>query len=269
MARALYGFSRMNSVSCLPSSPAFDLTDSIIAVVGRPGSGKTTLKSYICEILKASPHNATIIEPEVFEAGDLNTGALQSCIIQATGSDSSQWAIYKDAQRKGAESLKCLSEKRGDSGMVVLIIDESHRLTRATLDALKVLNDQAYRGFGKLVHIVLFGQPLLPGKIHDPSNDQFEIRTEFMEIPQLEDGWKYVQTRLQASGSSQAEIDSIFPTDTVSAFRAKAESLRCTGMLTPIYMENIFIKAMNYSCDAHRDKVLPAVVEEIQVMEVG
>src|SRR5215472_14410801 len=95
-----------------------------------------------------------------------------------------------------------LVEQAQDGRTVVLIVDEAHNLEWEVLEEIRLLGNLENRG-GKLLQIILAGQPELDRKLDAPNLRQLKQRIVLrttLEPFTLRDAVEYMQSRLEKAG---------------------------------------------------------------------
>jgi general secretion pathway protein A len=186
-----------------------------MVLTGEAGTGKTTLLNQLLDYLHRR-HRSTAL---IFHAR-LEPAELLQFILRDFG-------------------VHCLSHVKGDmidalynwlltrhsaGDLPVLIIDEAQALPAQTLDELRLLlNLETPRG--KLLQIILSGQPELDEKLRLPALRQLRQRIMFHSRISLlapEEIGTYISFRLSAAGSTDV---SFFPEDAVQAIYAASHGI--------------------------------------------
>jgi len=101
-----------------------------------------------------------------------------------------------------------LVEQTQDGRTVVLIVDEAHNLEWEVLEEIRLLGNLENRG-GKLLQIILAGQPELDRKLDAPNLRQLKQRIVLrcnLQPFTLRDALDYMQSRLERAGISDQTI---------------------------------------------------------------
>lgn len=140
-------------------------SEGVIKVTGEVGSGKTMLCRMLLERLPQYVEAIYLANPS------LSRDELLYAIADGLG-------LNLEGQRVNVimQALQnLLTRKVAEGKRVVVLVDEAHAMPLDTLEELRLLyNLQA--GNQKLLHIVLFGQPELNGKLDQPSMRQLKDR---------------------------------------------------------------------------------------------
>lgn len=101
-----------------------------------------------------------------------------------------------------------LVERAQDGSTVVLIVDEAHNLEWEVLEEIRLLGNLENRN-GKLLQIILAGQPELDRKLDAPNLRQLKQRIVLrchLDPFTLRDAVEYIESRLERAGMPQQKI---------------------------------------------------------------
>ena len=169
--------------------------EGFIKVVGEVGTGKTALCRDLLEKLDGDYHTIYLPNPSV-RGSDL----LRS-IVDELGESLPERVGMHAIQKKTREALIDIA-KRGER--VVVLVDEAQTMQAATLEELRLLSNLESR-MGKLIQVVLFGQPELDEKLDRYSLRQLQQRIAFSaRLERLDQATcrLYIQRRLAHGGAS-------------------------------------------------------------------
>src|ERR1019366_7773849 len=164
-------------------------------LVGRAGLGKTTVLFTLVQMLKGQAQIAFLANPYYDRATVLDS-ILASLGLEPAPSLAANHKLF----------YQYLLKTHSAGKTVVVIFDEAQDLTRDTLEAIRILSDFETPE-GKLVQIILAGQPRLAETLNQPDCEQ--IRQRFNAIARLEplsgrEVHRYMAHRLQTAGGSIA-----------------------------------------------------------------
>jgi general secretion pathway protein A len=170
-----------------------------IVLTGEVGTGKTTLLECLRDYLEAQYvefafiFNSRINVEQFFEmiAYDLNLPCKRTSKTEVL------FALNQ-----------LLVEQAQDGRTVVLIVDEAHNLDWDVLEEIRLLGNLENRG-GKLVQVILSGQPELDRKLDAPNLRQLKQRIVLrctLEPFTLRDAVDYIQSRLEHAGMPEQRI---------------------------------------------------------------
>lgn len=172
----------------------------LMLLTGEAGTGKTTLVHRLLDTLRPQGVSTSYVFHSRLDAEDLFDFILRD------------FGVAGGARRGKGELLTTLHDwalqrcARGDSPVV--IIDEAQALSPATLDELRLLLNLESPG-GKLIQIVLAGQPELEEKLRRPDLRQLRQRVMFRSrLPLLSEAETnaYIRLRVARAGRVEGEI---------------------------------------------------------------
>ncbi len=186
---------------------AIQTRQGLMVLTGEAGAGKTTLLQQLLDTL----HKTGVSSSYVFHSR-LDAEDLFHFILRDFGVDC-------PSRRKG-DMIHALHDwlvQRHSAGDTpVVVIDEAHVLPTETIDDLRLLLNLESAG-GKLVQLILAGQPELDEQLRRPELRQLRQRVMFRcKLPLLtrEETARYLRFRLASAGTDDAEL---FPVETVDA----------------------------------------------------
>jgi general secretion pathway protein A len=164
-----------------------------IVLTGEVGTGKTTLLECLRDYLEsqyiefAFLFNSRINSDQFFEmiAYDLNLPCARTSKTEVL------FALNQ-----------LLVEQAQDSRTVVLLVDEAHNLEWEVLEEIRLLGNLENRN-GKLLQIILSGQPELDRKLDAPNLRQLKQRVVLrcnLQPFTLRDAVEYMESRLEKAG---------------------------------------------------------------------
>jgi len=232
-----------------------------LAVIGESGAGKSVLRRDLIDRIQREEHAITPIFPRTIDKERLTASAVCDAIIEDISQERPKRSL--EAKARQIERLLTGSSRGGNSH--VLIIEEAHDLTVATLKYLKrfwELED----GFRRLIAIILIGQPELKGTLDERRNWQArEVirRIEPVELAPLGNHLEaYLAMKLKRLGKEAGEV---FDADAYDAMRERltlqSRSSRAPiSMLYPLVVNNFTVKCMNLAAELGQRKVNADVV---------
>ncbi len=170
-----------------------------IVLTGEVGTGKTTMLECLRDYLEANYiefaflFNSRINVEQFFDmiAYDLNLPCTRTSKTEV---------LYALNQ--------LLVEQAQDGRTVVLIVDEAHNLEWDVLEEIRLLGNLENRG-GKLLQIILAGQPELDRKLDAPNLRQLKQRIVLrttLEPFTLRDAVEYIESRLARAGMPEQSV---------------------------------------------------------------
>jgi general secretion pathway protein A len=179
-------------------------SDGFVVVTGEIGAGKTTLLELFLSELDDTVSVARIHQTQV-------------SAVQFLQSVLSQFGIRPFNMRK-AELLDALSTHLRSllaaGRRVVIVVDEAQNLDTTVLEEIRMLSDIG-PGAGRVVSIILAGQPELNATLDSPALEQLAQRTRLRfhlrALSELETG-QYIMHRLEIAGAERHIFDpEVFP----------------------------------------------------------
>jgi general secretion pathway protein A len=163
-----------------------------IVITGEAGTGKTTLLRKLMRSLEATIHSVFVFNT------DLSFAALLRVILRDLGLPKQKADKVTMTEQLNAY----LIEQAQRSHIVALLIDEAQKLSDETLEGLRLLSNLE-TDKGKLIQIVLMGQPELEGKLDQANLRQLKQRVAIQcRLAPLkgEEVNRYIHYRVQAAG---------------------------------------------------------------------
>jgi general secretion pathway protein A len=172
--------------------------DGFVIITGEIGAGKTTLlEQFLSEL------DESVIVARIHQTQVTVVQFLQSLLVQ--------FGIRPFNMRK-AELLDALSTHLktllAEGMRVVIVIDEAQNLDPSVLEEIRMLSDIG-PGAGRVVSIILSGQPELNATLDSPLLEQLSQRTRLRfhlkTLTESETG-AYIQHRLEVAGAEREII---------------------------------------------------------------
>ena len=182
--------------------------EGIIAVTGEVGTGKTTLCRAVLNSLDKKTFAAYVPDPILTRDDLLKTLLVDFGVIstEEVWSGRLRGASRTELAYPLYEFLTSLQPLRA---FAVLIIDEAQNLPAPLLEEIRILSDMEGPGGGKLLQLLLIGQPELEQALTTPELRQLTQRlTTRIQIGPLtkEDVPGYVAYRLAVAGSGDVSF---------------------------------------------------------------
>lgn len=235
----------------------------MLAVIGESGSGKSTLRKLLQDRIAASGEKIKVIFPRTVDKSRLTVSAICDAVIQ----DVSDQKIRKSAEAKSRQMERVLTESSRAGWSHVLLIEEAHDLSIATLKYLKrfwELED----GFKRLLGIILVAQPELKPMLDESRNyDAREVirRIEVAELDPFvepEELKEYLDLKLRKAGSS---ADRCFSEDAYAAILDRMSRKTKSGAVLrfcyPLSVNNLVKSAMNKAASICEPKVTAELIK--------
>lgn len=228
----------------------------LIAVIGESGSGKSTLRRDLVERIRRDNEKITMIQPQTVDKTQLTAAHICDAIIN----DLSKEAPKVSLELKARQIQRILTESARVGNNHVLIIEEAHDLTNATLKYLKRFWEME-DGYKKLIGIVIVGQPELSDRLNEQRNPdlrEFIRRCEVATLKSLNGNLEeYLTLKFKRVGK---RLDEIFEKDAFDAVRARLTRVRpntqhVESHLYPLVVQNLIVKAMNQAVELGLAKI--------------
>ena len=203
----------------------------IAAVVGEPGSGKSTLIRRIHGLALKNEKHVRLVAVASLDRRKVTSAALSVALIRdLIEKDTSSWSM-----EARSELLRRTLEDQNRNGIVpALLIDEAHLLPPAALIAIKQVWD-SHIHFQQLA-VILVGQLLLKSRLRtDTTLKELTGRTALVELPKvIADAGDYLRWRFARVG---ANADEVFDATAFRALGIRAEY--------PLWINNLAVRAMH------------------------
>jgi type II secretory pathway predicted ATPase ExeA len=233
-----------------------------VAVVGESGAGKTTLLGDLQERIETERKQIVVIKPSVLGMEESDkvgkpvkvTGIIDAIIYTLDQTARPQQTI--EARTRQLQAMLEDSVKAGHSHL--LVIEEGHRLSTATLKHLKGLHELRM-GRRALLGILLLCQPEIRKRLNPNRQDLREVyqRIEMVELQPLDaDLHAYLKVRMARVAKS---LDELMDQDAVDAVRHRltvqaqgrpgARSAPVVSQVYPLAVNNFMVMALNSAAE--------------------
>lgn len=203
-----------------------------VAVLGKIGSGKTTLRAMVEDQI-ARETNLLVIWPEFFEQSKISAYEIARSILRETGAHAPgrASALGKAVTNK----LQTLTQ---NGNRVAIGFDECHKMAKGTVRSLKNFHEMSSGGFQKYLGIILFGWLSFAKTIEDEEFQEIYERLEIYYMPTFQGKLAagYLNHRMALIGKTTSDL---FDDDAVELLAANAE--------TPLQMGNLTNKALQHT----------------------
>jgi len=184
--------SKTHSKAFLSLSRGLEAGCGFLALIGKPGMGKTTLVLQLLNEFRRAAQTVFLFHTQC------NSREFLRYLLGNLGLD----AAGLDLVRMYEKLNQFLARERLAGRRVVLIIDECHNLDNSVLETVRLLSDFETPD-AKLMQIVLVGQTQLADKLSSPNLAQLRQRISILcRLDPLarEDIVRYIEHRLQVAG---------------------------------------------------------------------
>lgn len=223
-----------------------DAGRGFMALIAKPGMGKTTLLFQLLQQLRPNARTAFLFQTQC-DSREFMRFLLREVGCEVQG--------QQDFVSMHEEFNRCLLQEAHAGRRFVLVIDEAQNLEPAVLETVRLLSDfetpQA-----KLLQIVLSGQPELADKLARPSLRQLRQRISLLStlapLP-VQEVERYMTHRLSAAGRVNAPL---FTTAAVRLIAELSEGI-------PRNISNICFNAMSMGCAMRAKTIDVAIVQQV------
>jgi general secretion pathway protein A len=222
-----------------------EATRGFLALIAKPGMGKTTLLFHLLERFRTTAHTAFLFQTQC------DSREFMRLLLGELGYEEDT----QDIVRMHDELNKRLLQGAQAGRRLMVVVDEAQNLEPPVLETLRLLSNfetpQA-----KLMHIILAGQPGLADKLASPGLAQLRQRVSIVQgLEPLSSGEikNYVEHRLRIAGYTGGPL---FTVDAYEAMARFAEGI-------PRSVNNFCFHALSLACALQKKIVDPDIVEEV------
>jgi general secretion pathway protein A len=217
-----------------------------LALVGKPGMGKTTLLFQLLETFRPSARIVFLFHTQC------NSREFMRFLLMELGCDIDG---ERDLVTMYDRFNRCLLQEARAGRRFLIVIDEAQNLEPSVLETVRLLSNfetpQA-----KLLQIVLAGQPQLANKLTDPALRQLRQRISFVSallpLP-LQEVERYIVHRLWVAGYRNG---SLFTAEARKMIAELSDGI-------PRCVNNLCFGALSLGCALRQRIIDPEIVAEI------
>jgi general secretion pathway protein A len=216
-----------------------------LALIAKPGMGKTTLLFHLLEKFRHSARTAFLFQTQC------GSREFMRFLLAELGVESHD----QDFVRMHEEFNKLLLQEARAGRRFIVVVDEAQNLDATVMETVRLLSDfETPRA--KLLQIVLSGQPELADKLASRNMAQIRQRVSILNrlTPlSVDDTRKYIEHRLSVAGHS-------------GPLPFSAEALVAIARFTegiPRNINNFCFNALSLACALRQQVVDPTLVEEV------
>lgn len=240
---------------------------SITAIIAESGAGKSTIRKLLQHKISTECQNIRMIFPHTLDKSKLNTGSICTAIIKDIEPDTTVRSSLEGQARQVKEVL-LRSARAGFKH--VLMIEEAHDLSIQTLKYLKRFHEiETDDGFGKVLAIILVGQPELKIKLDVNRYPQAREFINRCEIATLDAMHNQVGAYLKHKfDRCNVNFDAIFEAAAVDAIRDRWTKVdpatrQVKTQLYPLIINNTATRAMNRAAELGLPVVPADLIKEL------
>jgi general secretion pathway protein A len=224
-----------------------DAGRGFVALIAKPGMGKTTLLFQLLEQLRGSARTVFLFQTQC-DAREL---------LRQTLADAGLDAQPGDVVRLHQQFNQLLACTARSGKRFVLVIDEAQNLENDALEAVRLLSDFE-TGRAKLLKIVLAGQPQLAEKLASPRLTQLRQRISILcRLKPLgrEETERYIAHRLHAAGHVGPPL---FTREALDLIAHHSQGI-------PRNINNLCFNALSLGYALDRPRIDASLIEEVTV----
>ena len=216
-------------------------------LVGRIGSGKTSMKIRIARELMDVKQEVRLIYPEFFDMNSLSVGSIASYILEEF-----DVKVPRSSPARVKKIKEQLTSMDKDDIRVALVFDECHRLNERVLVSLKNFWEMTNGGYNRLLGVVLFGQPkFIQATLRDVRFREIAERVQVLELPNFSKVTEdYLRHKISAAGG---DADQLFDKDSIKRI--------CANSRTPLAIGNLANTALMEAFRLEEKQVVSSMLD--------
>jgi general secretion pathway protein A len=216
-----------------------------MALIAKPGMGKTTLLFQLLEKLRGNARTAFIFQTQC------SSREFMRFLLAELGCETYQ----QDFVRMHDEFNRLLLQEARAGKRFVIVVDEAQNLEPSVLETIRLLSDfETPRA--KLLQIILAGQPELADKLSRPTLSQLSQRISILTRLarlSLQESSSYMAHRLRVAGSRN---DRLFTPEAEQLIWELSEGI-------PRLINNMCFNALSLGCALRATAIDVEVVKEV------
>ncbi len=216
------------------------------AVIGGIGSGKSTLRRRIEEMVKDSNGKLVLLWPKFYSMDKVHSRSIVTYLLHHF-----EKRVPQDLLARAATLENLLADLSERGIRVAMGFDECHRLDKNLIVALKNFWELGSGGYDRYLGIVLFGQPSFEATLLE--HREITERVSIIRMPGLgKQANSYLTHRLQIAGG---RLEKLFEPAAISRLIKLAD--------TPLGLGNIANAALTQAYELSERQVKAAFIPEI------
>src|SRR5216684_6362717 len=216
-----------------------------LALIARPGMGKTSLLFHLLEKLRTSARTVFVFQTQC------TSRELMRFMLAELGHDSNE----QDFVRMHEEFNRCLIQEAKAGRRFIVVIDEAQNLEPSVLETVRLLSDfETLRA--KLLQIILAGQPELADKLASAGLSQLRQRVSLLsglDPVRPHEIQNYIDHRLQVGGY---EGGPLFTPEALAVIVDFSEGI-------PRNVNNFCFNALSLGCALKQKTIDLAIAREV------
>ena len=216
-----------------------------MALIAKPGMGKTTLLFQLLEKFRSTAHTAFLFQTQC------TSREFMRFLLSELGSD----AHEQDFVRMHDEFNKLLLQEARAGRRMIIVVDEAQNLHPSVLETIRLLSDFETPK-AKLLQIILAGQPELADKLAGRRLSQLRQRISLLSglSPlSVAESSNYIEHRLRIAGHAGTPL---FAPEAVQAIAQFTEGI-------PRSINNFCFNALSLTCALQKKMVDSETVKEV------
>jgi len=222
-----------------------DAGRGFLALIAKPGMGKTTLLFHLLEKFRGSARTAFLFQTQC------SSREFMRFLLAELGCETNE----QDFVRMHEEFNKLLLQEARAGKRFIIVVDEAQNLDASVLETIRLLSDFETPK-AKLLQIILVGQPELADKLASPKLSQLRQRISVLSglSPlSVEETRSYIDHRLRIAGYTGGPL---FTREAMHVIAQFTEGI-------PRNINNLCFSALSLGCALGQKVIGLSVIEEV------